>query len=103
MAMDSILFSDLHVDKKPSAIDSSLYKQDGIFVGEAVVKQVFTKDALSRYGNIKAAHPEKAIQVLVVLGQLIQQGKVNQINDAQLRELLKKLTPEKTDFKITRK
>ena len=67
---------------------------------EAVVKQVFTKDALSRYGNIKAAHPEKAVQLLVVLGQLIQQGKIKQINDAQLKEILKKLTPEKKDFKI---
>lgn len=70
---------------------------------EIVVKRVFTKDALSRYGNIKVAHPEKAVQVLVVLGQLIQQGKVNQINDTQLKEILKKLTPEKTDFKIKRK
>lgn len=70
---------------------------------EVVVKRVFTKDALSRYGNIKVAHPEKAVQVLVVLGQLIQQGKVNQINDTQLKEILKKLTPEKTDFKIKRK
>jgi len=69
---------------------------------EMMVKQVFTKEALSRYGNIKAAHPEKAVQVLVVLGQLIQQGKIKQINDAQLKEILKKLTPEKKDFKIKR-
>lgn len=67
---------------------------------EMMVRQVFTKDALSRYGNIKAAHPKKAVQVLVVLGQLIQQGKIKQINDAQLKEILKKLTPEKKDFKI---
>ncbi len=70
---------------------------------EMVVKETFTKDALSRYGNIKAAHPEKAVQLLVVLAQLIQQGKIQQINDAQLKEILKKLTPEKKDFKIIRK
>lgn len=70
---------------------------------EAVVKQLFTKEALSRYGNLKAAHPEKAIQVLVVLGQLIQQGKIHKINDSQLKEILKQLTPEKKEFKIKRK
>lgn len=70
---------------------------------ESVVKQIFTKEALSRYGNIKAAHPEKAVQLLVVLGQLIQQGKIKQINDSQLKEILKKLTPEKKEFKIKRK
>ncbi len=70
---------------------------------EMVVKETFTRDALSRYGNIKAAHPEKAVQLLVVLAQLIQQGKIQQINDAQLKEILKKLTPEKKDFKIIRK
>jgi len=69
---------------------------------EGIVKQILTKDALSRYGNIKAANPEKAVQVLVVLGQLIQQGKIREINDAQFKEILKKLTPEKKDFKIKR-
>jgi programmed cell death protein 5 len=67
---------------------------------EAAVKQVFTRDALIRYGNIKAANPEKAVQLLIILGQLIQQGKIQQINDAQLKEILKKVTPDKRDFKI---
>ena len=67
---------------------------------EAVVKQIFTKEALQRYGNLKAANPEKAVQILVVLGQAIQQGQIQQIGDAQLKEILKKLTPEKREFKI---
>jgi programmed cell death protein 5 len=70
---------------------------------ESVVKQVFTKDALSRYGNIKAAHPERAVQLLVVLGQLIQKGKASQINDVQLKEILRKLDQEKKEFHIKRK
>ena len=69
---------------------------------EAVVRQVLTKDALARYGNIKAAHPEKAIQVLVVLGQLIQQRGMTSINDDQLKQILNQLQPEKKDFKIRR-
>ena len=69
---------------------------------EAAVKQIFTKEALSRYSNLKTAHPEKAVQLLVVLGQAIQRGQIQQIDDAQLKEILKKLTPEKKEFKIRR-
>ena len=67
---------------------------------EAVVKQAFTKEALERYGNLKAAHPEKAVQLLVILGQAIQQGQITKIDDEKLKEILLKLTPKKRDFKI---
>jgi len=70
---------------------------------ESFVKQAFTKEALERYGNLKTAHPEKAIQLLAILGQAIQQGKINQVDDAQLKEILLKLTPEKKDFNIRRR
>ena len=67
---------------------------------EAVVKQAFTKEALERYGNLKAAHPEKAVQLLVILGQAIQQGQITKIDDDKLKEILLKLTPKKREFKI---
>lgn len=67
---------------------------------EAMIKQKLTKKALERFSNIKAAHPEKAVQLLVILGQLIQAGKVNMIDDNQLKDLLVRLTPKKKDFKI---
>ena len=70
---------------------------------EMIVRQVLTKEALARYGNVKAAHPEKAVQLVVALAQMIQQGKIQQINDSQLKEILKKLTPEKKEFNIKRK
>ena len=71
---------------------------------ETVVKQFLTKEALERFGNLKAAHKEKAIQLLAILGQAIQQGQIKEkINDDQLKELLKKMQPEKKDFKITHK
>ncbi len=70
---------------------------------EMLVKQRLTKQALERFGNIKSAHPEKAIQLLAVLGQAIQSGQINdQIDDEQLKEILIKLTPEKKEFKIKR-
>src|SRR3989344_2426981 len=70
---------------------------------EAVAKQFFTKDALARYGNLKSAHQEKAIQLLVVLFQAIQKGQVQgKIEDELLKKILEQLTPKKKDFKIKR-
>lgn len=69
---------------------------------EAIVKPRLTKEAMERYSNLKIAHQEKAIQVLVMVAQALQSGQINQINDEQLKELLKKLTIKK-EFKIRRK
>ncbi|MHC4647799.1 MAG: hypothetical protein ACYTBJ_20240, partial [Planctomycetota bacterium] len=35
---DSILFSDLHAPETPAAVTTDLYKKDGIYVGEAIIK-----------------------------------------------------------------
>ena len=65
-----------------------------------MVKQLLTKEALERYGNIKAAYPEKAMQIIAIIGQAIQAGRINKIDDDQLKELLKKITPQKKEFKV---
>ena len=69
---------------------------------EILVKQKLTREALQRYGNVKAAHPEKAVQLLVILAQAIQQGQIDKVDDTTLKQILIKLTPEKKDFKIKR-
>jgi len=69
---------------------------------EIIAKQAFTKEALERYGNLKAAFPEKAVQVLVILAQAIQSGQVKNIDDNALKGILKKISPEKKDIKIKR-
>ena len=69
---------------------------------EVIVKTVLSKDALQRYGNLKTAHPEKAVKLLVVLGQLIQQGKIKQLNDEELKQLLFQINPAKREIKIKR-
>ena len=69
---------------------------------EALVKQSFTKEALERYGNLRAAFPERAVQLLVVLSQAIQSGQLTKIDDNTLKDILKKITPEKKDFRIRR-
>ncbi|MFC1741969.1 DNA-binding protein [Nanoarchaeota archaeon] len=81
--------------------EQQLQEQLGML--EGFVRQRLTKEALERYGNIKVAHPEKAIQLLTILAQLIQTQGVEKIDDTQLKEILKRLTPEKKGPTITRR
>jgi DNA-binding TFAR19-related protein (PDSD5 family) len=67
---------------------------------ESVVRQVLTREALSRYGNLKTAYPEKAVQVLAILAQAIQSGQISKVDDNLLKEILKKLEPEKRKFTL---
>ena len=83
-----------------SQVQEQAQMQQQIQQLESIVKQVFTKSALERYGNLKTAHPEKAVQLLVILGQAVQSGQISTIDDDKLKELLKKLTPPKKEFKI---
>ncbi len=70
---------------------------------EAIVRTSFTKEALQRYGNLKSAHPEKAIQMLVYFAQMIQAGKIQQITDEMLKQVLSKLSGPVRQIKIRRK
>lgn len=67
---------------------------------EAIVKQRLTKEAVQRYGNIKAANPQKAVQLLAVLGQLIQGGRIDAIDDELLKKILMRMQEPKKDFNI---
>ena len=56
---------------------------------EAIAKQFLDKEALSRFGNIKLAHPEKAIQFASVVSNMARTGRLNQkLNDNQVKEIL---------------
>ncbi len=77
--------------------------QQQIMQLEAVVKQILTKEALQRYGNLKVAHPEKTVQLLVVIAQLIQHNKITQIDDDQLKEILQQMDGEKRQTKLNYK
>ena len=71
---------------------------------EAVAKRFMSPEAIARYGNMKAVHTEKAIQSIVVIAQLVQQGKIKEIlSDEQYKNLLMRLTPEKKEFRINKK
>ena len=67
---------------------------------ETLVKQRMTKEAVQRYGNIKLANPDKAVQLLAILGQFIQSGGIEMIDDELLKKILMKMQEPKKDFNI---
>ena len=70
---------------------------------ENIVRQFLTSEALARYGTLKTAHHEKALQLLFILFQAIQKGQVQgMIDDSTLKKVLEQLTQKKRDIKIKR-
>lgn len=70
---------------------------------ENAVKGVLSPEARARLANIKLVSPDKAVQVMVVIAQLVQAGRMSYLDDAALKELLVKLQPEQKKTKIIRK
>lgn len=70
---------------------------------EMMIKQLFTKEALERYGNLKVAHPEKAIQLLMLITQLLQHNQLSgKIDDQTLKTVLQQMEGEKRKTQIKR-
>ena len=85
-------------------LQEQLQVQEQLEQLEALAKRYMSPEAIARYGNLKAVHTEKAIQSIVVIAQLVQQGKIlDKISDAQYTNLLQRLTPEKKEFRIHKK
>ena len=71
---------------------------------ENIAKQYMSKEAISRYGNLKSAYPELALQVSALIAQAIQAGQVREkITDEQFKEVLKRIQRPKKEFKILKK
>lgn len=87
-----------------NALNEQLQLQKQIKALEDIAKQYLDKDAISRYGTLKTAHPEKAVQVIALIAQAAQTGQLRgKIGDAEFKEFLIRLEPEKKRFSITRK
>lgn len=70
---------------------------------EATVKQYLTAEAQERYSTIKTAHPEEAVQLLVVIARALQAGQLRgKVDDAALKSLAGRLS-SKREITITRK
>lgn len=58
--------------------------------------QYLTKEAKSRLGNIRAANPEKASSVEMQIARLGKTGQIQNINDDQLKDILKSISEEES-------
>ena len=95
---------ELKQEVEKQQLQEHLQVQEQVEQLESIAKPLMTSDAISRYCNLKAVHTEKAIQSIVIITQLAQQGKLpNKVTDEQYKELLVKLTPEKKEFRIHKK
>jgi DNA-binding TFAR19-related protein (PDSD5 family) len=78
--------------------------QQQISALENIAKQYMTNEAISRYGNLKSAHLELAIQVIAIIAQGVQMGQIKEkINDEQFKDLLMRIQKPKREIKIQRK
>ena len=89
--------------QKNQQADEQAKLQQQVELMENAVRQVLTKEALERYGNIKAAHKETALQLVVGIFQAVQKGQIGgKIDDATLKQILEQITPKKKEIKIKR-
>ncbi len=71
---------------------------------QLILRQILTPEARERLANMRIARPEVAGAVEDQLIMLAQQGRINQqIDDATLKELLRKIVPKKREIKIERR
>lgn len=60
---------------------------------EEIVKSRLSKEALQRYGTLKLAHPETAVQLIVAIAQAIETGRLTgMLSEEQLVGALRQLS-----------
>ena len=79
-----------------SDIDSPEKLAEQVLALEGVAKKFMTKEAISRYGNLKMAHTELAIKAIAIIAQASQTNQIQgKITDEQFKELLKEINQKK--------
>lgn len=69
----------------------------------SILMEVLTPEARGRLANVKLARPDYALQVENLMIQLAQSGQIKQkITDAQLKQILGKISKKRREFKIRR-
>jgi len=63
---------------------------------EDIAKSKMSRDAVSRYGNLKVAHPELAIKAISLIAEAAHSGQIDVISDLQFKELLRQLQEKKS-------
>ncbi len=68
---------------------------------EKIAKTRMSKEAISRYGNVKLAHTELAIKAIAMVAQAVQTNQVQGIiGDLEFKELLREIQRGKTQFRF---
>jgi len=71
---------------------------------DEVARKILTPEAKARLGNVKLVNRELYINAIQTLLYLYQQGQIqSKIDEANLKELLKKISSGKREISITRK
>src|SRR3989344_1694614 len=73
------------LEKQNSELKEQIELNQQIELLENIAKQYLSKEAISRYGNLKAAHPDVAIQAIAVIAQAAGQIK-EKISDEQFKK-----------------
>ena len=92
------------MNEQQKEYEEQLKLQKKILEIENIAKQHMTAEAITRYGTLKSAHPQKALQSIALIAQLVSQNQIKeQITDQQFKSLLLQLEPEKKETRIIRK
>jgi programmed cell death protein 5 len=71
---------------------------------QAIMRQILTPEARDRLATLKMAYPEIARSVEDQLIALLQAGRINQqVDDATLKSILRRVAPQKREINIERK
>jgi DNA-binding TFAR19-related protein (PDSD5 family) len=86
--------------QEQAALNQQLKQQLAMI--ESVAKQKMGKEAISRYGNLKVAHPETAVKAIALIAQAVSAGQVKEkITDEEFKMLLQAISNKK-EFKFKR-
>ena len=80
-------------DNNQNRYNEELEAQERLNEIENLVKSKMTKDAILRYGNIKLAYPQKALQFLAIAVQYLQNG-IKLIDDNLMKDILRKMNKQ---------
>ena len=71
---------------------------------QAILRQLLTPEARDRLANVRMAYPDIARSVEEQLIRLAQMGQINsQIDEPTLKQILRKVSPQKREINIARK
>ncbi len=74
-----------------------------ILMLEKIAKQVMTKQAIQRYGNLKMAHQNIAVKAITVVAQAAQLGQIKEpLTDDEFKRLLLEIQKGKRTFNVRR-